>query len=247
MREVSRSALVPYSPAQMFALVEDIERYPEFLPWVDKAELIERNGNEVIGRLEMHRAGVHEKFTTRNVLNPPREIVLTSGQWAVSHAGGPLDVRQHRGPRYASVTLSVRFEFANSVLALLLIAIVREELHGPDQCVRGARAQGLWSGLTRRGALSASSTRCLIVRRSWTSPRSRNERRGLPSNAPDLLKRFPEIATRPLACAIFGRAVALARKVRPGDRVEILRPLLIDPKEQRRQAAARGRARPKAQ
>ena len=38
MREVNRSALVPYTPAQMFALVEDIERYPRFLPWVDEAE-----------------------------------------------------------------------------------------------------------------------------------------------------------------------------------------------------------------
>jgi uncharacterized protein len=61
-----------------------------------------------------------------------------------------------------------------------------------------------------------------------------------------LVRRFPEIATRPLACAIFGRPAPLAGKVRPGDRVEILRPLPIDPKEQRRQAAARARARPKA-
>jgi uncharacterized protein len=60
-----------------------------------------------------------------------------------------------------------------------------------------------------------------------------------------MVRRFPEIAMRPLACAIFGRPAALAHKVRPGDRVEILRPLAIDPKEQRRQAAARARARPK--
>jgi uncharacterized protein len=60
-----------------------------------------------------------------------------------------------------------------------------------------------------------------------------------------LVKRFPELETRPLACAIFGRPAALTHKVQPGDRVEILRPLAIDPKEQRRQAAARGRARPK--
>jgi uncharacterized protein len=60
-----------------------------------------------------------------------------------------------------------------------------------------------------------------------------------------LVRRFPEIATRPLACAIFGRPAPLTGKVRPGDRVDILRPLPIDPKEQRRQAAARARARPK--
>lgn len=57
-----------------------------------------------------------------------------------------------------------------------------------------------------------------------------------------LLQKFPEIAERPLACAIFGRAVADYQPLRADDRVEILRPLQVDPKESRRRAAARGRA-----
>lgn len=52
---------------------------------------------------------------------------------------------------------------------------------------------------------------------------------------------FPEIATAPLHCAIYGRQVPATHVVADGDRVEILRPLLIDPKESRRRAAARGR------
>jgi putative ubiquitin-RnfH superfamily antitoxin RatB of RatAB toxin-antitoxin module len=56
-----------------------------------------------------------------------------------------------------------------------------------------------------------------------------------------LLEQFPEIGSRPLACAIFGRAVADSQVLRADDRVEILRPLQIDPKESRRRAAARGR------
>lgn len=57
-----------------------------------------------------------------------------------------------------------------------------------------------------------------------------------------LARQFPEIQARPLACAIFGRAVPPGCVVGAGDRVEILRPLLIDPKENRRQAAARSKA-----
>ena len=62
-----------------------------------------------------------------------------------------------------------------------------------------------------------------------------------------LLERFPEAAARPLACAVFGRAVPTTYELREGDRVEILRPLLIDPKQSRREAAERTRAavRPK--
>ena len=56
-----------------------------------------------------------------------------------------------------------------------------------------------------------------------------------------LLQRFPEIGDRPLACAIFGRVVADSQVLRADDRVEIQRPLLVDPKESRRRAAARGR------
>src|SRR5690606_5893232 len=45
MRELARSALVPYTPSQMFALVADLERYPEFVPWVSEAQVLERGAD----------------------------------------------------------------------------------------------------------------------------------------------------------------------------------------------------------
>lgn len=56
-----------------------------------------------------------------------------------------------------------------------------------------------------------------------------------------LLQRFAELAQRPLTCAVFGRIVPPSALLRSGDRIEILRPLLIDPKQSRRQAAERAR------
>lgn len=119
LREVNRSALTPYSPAQMFALVEDIERYPEFLPWVARSKLLKRNASEVVGELEMQRAGVRESFTTRNVLNPPHEITLNlvSGPFRSLNGRWTFDNISDRGTR---VSLLVQFEFANPVLSLLL-------------------------------------------------------------------------------------------------------------------------------
>jgi putative ubiquitin-RnfH superfamily antitoxin RatB of RatAB toxin-antitoxin module len=55
-----------------------------------------------------------------------------------------------------------------------------------------------------------------------------------------MLQRFPEIASRPLELAVFGRKVQPTMSLKPGDRVEILRPLLNEPKETRRQLAGRG-------
>lgn len=115
-----RSALVPYTAEQMFALVEDIERYPQFLPWVSAAQVLERGPHEVVGRLEMHRAGMREIVTTRNVLTAHREITLElvtgpfktlAGRWTFEPIG------EDRGAR---VALSIRFEFANPMLTLLL-------------------------------------------------------------------------------------------------------------------------------
>lgn len=61
-------------------------------------------------------------------------------------------------------------------------------------------------------------------------------------DASGLRRRFPELG-EPLSCAIFGRSVPLTHSVRAGDRVEVLRPLLVDPKESRRRAAAAARTR----
>lgn len=124
MREVKRTALVSYTPAQMFALVEDFERYPEFLPWVSGAKLLARNGDELVGRLEMERLGIKEHFTTRNLLQAPSRMVMQllegpfkklDGCWhfhAICDAAGK--------PRGTRVELDIRFEFKHAMLEMLM-------------------------------------------------------------------------------------------------------------------------------
>lgn len=119
MREVTRNALVPYTAEQMFALVEDIERYPEFVPWISAAQKLQVTPGEVTGRLEMHRAGVRETFTTRNFLERPTEMLMTL-------VDGPFKTFEGRwsftslGDKGVKVGLTIRFEFANAMLGMLL-------------------------------------------------------------------------------------------------------------------------------
>jgi ribosome-associated toxin RatA of RatAB toxin-antitoxin module len=119
MREIKRSALVPYTAEQMFALVEDIERYPDFLPWIVAAEVLERTPQAVVGRLEMHRGGVREKFTTRNELKRPTEmtLALVDGPFRTLEGRWTFEPIAERGVK---VGLTIRFEFSNPVLGLLL-------------------------------------------------------------------------------------------------------------------------------
>lgn len=119
MREIARTALVPYSPAQMFALVEDFARYPQFLPWVSGARILEQAEGHVIGRLEMQRAGIHEHLTTRVSLSPPEriELDLVEGPFKTLHGVWTFAPIQDRGTK---VGLQMQFEFSNALANMLL-------------------------------------------------------------------------------------------------------------------------------
>jgi ribosome-associated toxin RatA of RatAB toxin-antitoxin module len=124
MKELERSALVPYTPAQMFALVDDIARYPEFLPWLSAASELERTEFERVGRLTLSLAGFNEHFTTRNFVQPPNrlEMRLVEGPFSVLDGlwiFNPItdDQGQSRGTR---VVLKMRFEFKNRLTEMLL-------------------------------------------------------------------------------------------------------------------------------
>jgi len=76
MPRVRRSALLPYSTAQIFELVRDIERYPEFLPWCSEAKIVADEQREVVAELTIQKGRISERFTTRNRLDFPGSIEL---------------------------------------------------------------------------------------------------------------------------------------------------------------------------
>ena len=53
MNTIARSALVGYDAGQMYALVEDIEAYPQFLPWCRTSRVIERTGDTTLAELSV--------------------------------------------------------------------------------------------------------------------------------------------------------------------------------------------------
>ena len=90
MPTVERSALVPYTAQQMYQLVNDIEAYPEFLPWCSGSAVLEDSDSERVARVDISKGPVKQHFTTRNALTPGEEISLSlvegpfsqlQGQW----------------------------------------------------------------------------------------------------------------------------------------------------------------------
>src|SRR3954467_10533369 len=118
MREVKRSALIAEAPARMYALINDIERYPEFVPWCVAARVVERKDHEVVAALSIKRGPLKTEFTTRNLLEPDRRVLmkLVNGPFRVLEGLWSLTPLGDMGCR---VELEMRFEFANRVAGAL--------------------------------------------------------------------------------------------------------------------------------
>jgi ribosome-associated toxin RatA of RatAB toxin-antitoxin module len=114
MREVKRSALIAESPARMYGLINDIERYPEFVPGIVGVRVESQSGNERVATLVIKRGPLKMDITTRNLLEPDRRILmqLVSGPFRVLEGLWTLTPLGELGCR---VELEMRFEFANRV------------------------------------------------------------------------------------------------------------------------------------
>lgn len=77
MIQIRRSALVKYSPTQMFDLVNDVEAYPKRFPWCAGAHVIEHQGDVMVARLDLKFAGIRQSFTTRNTVEPPARLQMS--------------------------------------------------------------------------------------------------------------------------------------------------------------------------
>jgi len=118
MREVQRSALVGRSPARMYALINDIESYPEFVPWCSWARVDSRSDSEIVATLGVRRGLLHTEFTTRNVLEADHRVLMhlergpftaLEGTWTLTPVGD-LGTR---------VELELRFAFDSSFAAAI--------------------------------------------------------------------------------------------------------------------------------
>ena len=118
MRNVSRSALVPYSADQMYALVEDFLAYPEFLPWCTGATLHSRDAEMIEASLEMQRGAVKKTFTTRNTLQPGVAMGIALVDGPFRNLSGDWQFEQ-LGEDGSKVSLRMEFEFENRVVDAL--------------------------------------------------------------------------------------------------------------------------------
>ncbi|HEX9433229.1 MAG TPA: type II toxin-antitoxin system RatA family toxin [Burkholderiales bacterium] len=118
MKEISRSAIVEHTAAEMYALVDDVESYPRFLPWCKDAKA-EDVGGKKRATLVAGLGAIRQSFTTLNDNQPGQSIDmrLVTGpfkHFAAAWRFAPL------AESACQVEFSLRYEFASRALAKLL-------------------------------------------------------------------------------------------------------------------------------
>jgi ribosome-associated toxin RatA of RatAB toxin-antitoxin module len=136
-----RTSLVARSPEVMYRLVDDIERYPEFVPGCTSAEVLERSEHEVVARLAVRRGPLRTRFTTRNRLDPGHSVQmqLVEGPFKVLEGAWNFTPVASNGCR---IEFKLRFQFSSAWKSALFEPLFEET---QAELVRAfvARAQSL--------------------------------------------------------------------------------------------------------
>ena len=134
MKNVNKSVLLWYSPREMYALVTAIEDYAQFLPWCDRAEVVERHDDGVTARLHIAFAGIRQAFTTRNTNVQDSEVHMKlvdgpfsqlEGHWRFTPLQKPGSPSVAEGdavatPSACKVEFSLSYDFSSRPLALVI-------------------------------------------------------------------------------------------------------------------------------
>lgn len=125
MRKVNRSALVPYTAREMFTLVDDIESYPEFVPWCNETTVESRSDDAVVATLELHKGPISKHFTTRNTRRgfEAIDMELVGGPFRQLSGGWRFQEIEGQGCR---VSLELEFEFENRLVDMMFGAFFKE-------------------------------------------------------------------------------------------------------------------------
>lgn len=122
MKTIHKSVLLWHSAPEMFALVTDVARYPDFLPWCDRGEVLEQTGDCMVARVGMSIGGLRQAFTTRNTHVSDREVHMAlvdgpfsqlDGHWTFTPLGN--------GDQSAcKVEFTLRYGFSSKALAAVV-------------------------------------------------------------------------------------------------------------------------------
>lgn len=122
MAQVEKTVLVPYSAEQMFRLVDEAERYPEFLPWCGGADLKWRDAASTSATLYINYHGIKQHFTTENAKQFPHrmDIALVDGPFRSLHGHWQFTALNETA---CKIEFRLNYEFASPMLEKIIAPV----------------------------------------------------------------------------------------------------------------------------
>jgi len=118
MSHIQRSALVHYSPAEMYQLVNNVVDYPAFLPWCRSSELISESDTEMTASIEIAKGILNKTFTTHNLLQKDKRIELQLVNGPFKKLTGYWQFDAIKTENACKVNLDLEFEFDNAMMSI---------------------------------------------------------------------------------------------------------------------------------
>ena len=109
---------MPYSAEQMFILVNDIEQYPEFLPWCHQATILSQDAEHIKAQLVLAKGGFEKSFTTINRLTPSTQMIMELVDGPFKHLKGIWDFKE-LSEHECQVELDLEFQFSSKMVAMM--------------------------------------------------------------------------------------------------------------------------------
>ena len=116
---IQRSALLPYPAQALYDLVNDVAKYPEFLPWCSSAEILESTELLMRARLGVAKGGLSQHFVTRNTLVPGQSIEMNLEEGPSTKLHG-LWVFKPLGEKACKISLDMTFDYAGAIVKATL-------------------------------------------------------------------------------------------------------------------------------
>ena len=119
MPTINRHALVPFTPEQMYKIVNDVDKYVEFLPWCGASEKLDEEGDSVKASVTIAKGPVNKKFITQNELEENKTIKMELVDGPFKYLRGHWLFDDIKG-QACRISLELDFEFSNGLVSIAL-------------------------------------------------------------------------------------------------------------------------------
>lgn len=116
---IQRSALLPYSAAALYTLINDVRNYPQFLPWCSASEVLEQRDDFMRAALMIAKGKLSQRFVTRNTLVPNQSISMALEEGPFSQLQGIWELKALSADA-CKISLDLEFDYAGPIIKATL-------------------------------------------------------------------------------------------------------------------------------